>query len=70
MKILGVLLIALGVIGIVYGGFRVAYPDEVIDAGPLQVSVTKHKDVPIPPIIGALAVAGGVVVLVVSRKRA
>ena len=50
MKIIAALLIVVGLVGLVYGGFRVAYPDNIIDAGALQVTVTKHKSLPIPPI--------------------
>ena len=68
MKILAIVLIALGLIGLVYGGFRVAYPDKVIDAGALQVTVTKHKTLPIPPILGVVALSAGIGLLVVDRK--
>ncbi len=63
MKIIGIVLIVLGVVGIGYGGFRYAYPEKIVDAGPLQVSVTRHESVPIPPILGALALAGGIVLI-------
>jgi hypothetical protein len=68
MKILAIVLIALGLIGLVYGGFRVAYPDKVIDAGALQVTVTKHKTLPIPPILGVVALSAGIGLLFVDRK--
>ncbi len=69
MKIAGIILVALGILGLVYGGFRIAYPDKVVDAGPLQISVTKHKSVDIPPLLGAIAVVGGVVLILVGRKK-
>jgi hypothetical protein len=68
MKIFGILLIVLGIIGILYGGLRVAYPDRVVDAGPLHVSVTKHKELPIPPIAGAVAVASGLALMFAGRR--
>jgi hypothetical protein len=67
MKIAAILLIVLGALGLVVGGFRVAYPDKVIDAGPVEVSVTKHKTVLVPPILGGLALAAGVALLVAKR---
>jgi hypothetical protein len=69
MKIAAIVLIVLGVIGLVVGGFRIAYPDKVVDAGPLEVSVTKHEDIPIPPILGGLALAAGVGLLVASKRN-
>jgi hypothetical protein len=68
MRIAAIILIVLGVIGLLVGGFRVAYPDKVIDAGPLDVSVTKHKDVPIPPILGAVALIAGVGLLAAGKR--
>ncbi len=69
MKILAFVLIALGLVGLLFGGFKVAYPDKIIDAGPLQVSVTKHKSLPIPPILGGLALAAGAGLLVVAGRK-
>ena len=68
MRIAAIILIVLGVLGLLVGGFRVAYPDKVIDAGPIDVSVTKHKDVPIPPILGGVALALGIGLLVAGKN--
>ncbi len=68
MKIVAIVLIALGLIGLTYGGFRVAYPDKIIDAGALQVTVTKHKTLPIPPILGVVALSAGIGLLFLDRK--
>lgn len=69
MKIAAILLIVLGIVGLAYGGLTVVYPDKVVDAGPLQISVDKKKSLPIPPILGVVALAGGVVLLVMDRKK-
>ncbi len=68
MKIAAILLIALGVLGLLVGGFRVAYPDKVVDAGPIEVSVTKHKTVLVPPILGGVALAAGVALLLAGKR--
>jgi hypothetical protein len=68
MRIAAIILIVLGVLGLLVGGFRIAYPDKVIDAGPLDVSVTKHKDVPIPPILGAVALVAGIGLLAAGKR--
>lgn len=69
MKILAIILIVLGALGLAYGGVTFIYPDKVVDIGPLEISVDKKKSIPLPPILGALALAGGVVMLVVDRKK-
>jgi hypothetical protein len=69
-KLVALLLIAFGALGLMYGGFRFAYPDRVVDVGPVHVSVQKHKTVYVPPLLGGLALAGGIVVLATSRKAA
>ncbi len=69
MKIAGIVLLVLGILGLVYGGFEIAYPDKVLDAGPLQVSVTKYRSFPVPPVLGAIAAAVGVGLILVGRKK-
>ena len=68
MRAAAIILIVLGVLGLLVGGFRVAYPDKVIDAGPIDVSDTKHKDVPISPILGGVALAAGVLLLTAGKR--
>ena len=66
MKILGVALIVLGLIGLLYGGFTWTRKDKVIDAGPIEVTAEKHERLPVPPIIGGVLLIAGIV-LVVKR---
>ena len=66
-KAIGVLLIVAGLIGLLYGGFSYTKRDKIIDLGPIEATKTSTKTVPLPPIIGALALIGGVV-LVVRRE--
>ena len=68
MRIAAIILIVLGVLGLLVGGFRIAYPDKVVDAGPIDISVTKHENIPIPPLLGGLALAAGVVLLMVGKR--
>ncbi len=52
--IVGLILIAIGIIALAYGGFSYTKREKVIDAGPLQVSADKEKTVPLPPISAEL----------------
>lgn len=70
MKILAVVLIVGGLLGVLYGGLSFTRQEKVIDAGPLQVSRDKHETVPIPPIVGGVLLAAGVVLLARSGRSA
>lgn len=69
MKILAVLLIVVGIAAFAYGGFSFKSRETVIDAGPIEVTREETKRVPLPPIVGGLAVAAGVGMLIVGRKH-
>ena len=67
----GVLLLALGIVALVYQGITYTSRETVIDLGPLHATADRQKTLPLPPVLGIVAVAGGVVLLVVGmRKRA
>jgi hypothetical protein len=68
-KTLGIVLIALGLVGLVWGGFTYTTRQKVVDVGPIHATREKTHDVPFPPIAGALAFIGGVVLLVAGRKE-
>ena len=66
---IGIILIVVGIIALAYGGFTYTKREKIIDVGPLQVSADKEHTVPLPPILGALALAGGVVLVIVGSKK-
>ena len=60
---IGIVLIVLGAIALAYQGFSYTTREKVIDMGPLQVSADEKHTVPLPPILGALAIAAGAIIL-------
>jgi hypothetical protein len=70
MKALGIILLVVGVLSLVYQGFTYTTQKKVLDVGPIQATKEEHHTVPIPPILGALALIGGVVVLIADRRSA
>lgn len=70
MKVLGIVLIVLGVLALAYGGFGYTKEKKVLDMGPLQATTRTHETVPIPPIVGGAAVIAGIAVLALSARRA
>lgn len=71
MRIAGIILIILGALGLAYGGFSYTRRRDTVQLGPLSATVTQRESVPVPPILGGIAVLAGIALLVVSgRKRA
>ena len=66
---LGVLLVVLGALALAYQGFGYTRQEKVLDVGPLHATAERHERVSIPPLLGGLALVGGVVLLVVGAKR-
>lgn len=66
---LGVLLVVLGALALAYQGFGYTRQEKVLDVGPIHATAERHERVSIPPLLGGLALVGGVVLLVVGAKR-
>ncbi|MET0168356.1 MAG: DUF3185 domain-containing protein [Vicinamibacterales bacterium] len=63
MKVLGGILVVLGIIAILYGGISWTRRDTVVDAGPIQITADKKESIPISPIAGGLMLVAGVALL-------
>lgn len=70
MKTAAIVLIVVGVIALAYGGISYTREKKVVDLGPIEATTKTRETIPLPPVLGIAAIAGGVVLLVVSgRKR-
>jgi len=67
-RAIGAILIVLGLIGLAWGGFTYTTKKKVLDVGPIEATREEHHTVPVPPIAGAIALVGGIV-LVASGRR-
>lgn len=63
MKVIGIILIVLGVAGLAYGGLSWTRRDTIVDAGPIEITANKTERVPLPPIAGGLLLIAGVVLV-------
>ena len=71
LSISGIVLIVLGLAALVYGGITYTSRETVIDIGPIQATADRERTLPLPPVAGVVAVAGGIALLVAgTRKRA
>jgi hypothetical protein len=69
MAIIGVVLIVTGALALFYRGIPYTSRDVVVDVGPITATAVSDKTWPVPPIMGGLAIAGGVVLIVVAAKK-
>jgi uncharacterized membrane protein HdeD (DUF308 family) len=69
VTLVGIALIVLGVLALAYQGITYTTREKVIDLGPLKASVDKEKNIPLPPIVGVLALAGGVALVIVGARK-
>ncbi len=66
---MGILLIALGLVALAYQGINYTREKKVVDVGSVHVTKESHETIPLPPILGGLALAGGVVLLVMGARN-
>ena len=69
VSLVGVLLIVLGVAALVYQGVTYTTRETVIDIGPIHATADRQKTLPLPPVLGIVALAGGVALLVAGARR-
>ena len=67
--VLAIILIALGIAVFAYQGITYTTREKVADLGPIHVTAEKTKTIPLPPIVGAIAIVGGIVLLVMGSKK-
>ena len=67
-KIIGIILIAAGALGLVYGGFSYTKETTGLKLGPLEVKVQEKQTVNIPLIVSGGAIVVGIFLLVTGRK--
>ena len=69
MKIAGILLIIFGVAALIYGGFTYTSQKKVLDIGDIHVNRTENHTLPLPPILGIVAIAGGAGMIYFGVKK-
>lgn len=68
ISIAGIVLIVLGIFALAYQGITYTKRERVVDVGPIHATKDTTKTIPLPPVLGGLALAGGVVLLVAGAK--
>ncbi len=68
-RIIAVVLIIIGVVALAWGGISYTRREKVLDIGPIEATAETRKTIPLPPILGIVAIGAGVVLLLVGRKE-
>ena len=69
MKLTGIVLIVLGVLALAYQGIRYTTQEKLINIGSLEITTKEKKTIPLPPIVGGVAIAAGIALILVERKK-
>ena len=67
--LIGIILIVIGIIAFTYQGITYTTKEKVVDIGPIQMTADKTKTIPLPPIVGGIALVGGIILLVAGGKK-
>ena len=68
-RTIGLILIILGIVMLVWTGFTYTKKEKVVDAGPIQISADKEKNVNWPPYVGGIILVAGVIITVTAKKK-
>jgi len=66
--LMGLALVVLGILALVYQGIGYTKHKDVVDIGPIHATADEHKTIPLPPILGVIALVGGIVLIARDRK--
>ena len=63
LKVAGILLVVLGIVGLAYGGLSWTSRDTIVDAGPIEITADKTERLPLPPLAGGLLLVAGIALI-------
>ena len=69
MMLIGIALIILGAIAFTYNGITYTTREKVLQIGPLEATKKTEKTIPLPPVLGGVALAGGIVLIIIGAKK-
>ena len=69
IAIVGIVLIVIGAVVLVYQGITYTTREKVLEVGPVEVRKETQKTIPLPPLLGGVALAGGIILVLVGSRR-
>lgn len=67
--LIAIILIVIGIVAFGYQGISYTTSEKIVDIGPIEMTADKTRTIPLPPIVGGIALAGGLILLVTARKK-
>jgi hypothetical protein len=67
--VVGIVLLILGVIALTYQGITYTTREKVVQLGPIEATKKTEKTIPLPPLLGGIALAAGVVLIITGSKK-
>jgi hypothetical protein len=67
--LVGIVLVVIGIIALIYGGITYTRREKVLDIGPIEATAERRETIPLPPLLGGLCLAGGIVLIIVGARR-
>jgi membrane-bound ClpP family serine protease len=68
-RLIGIILIVIGILAFAYQGITFTTREKIVDLGPIHMTAEKTRTLPLPPVVGGVALVGGIVLLVVGKKK-
>jgi uncharacterized membrane protein len=69
ISLIGILLVVLGALALAYQGITYTHREKVLDIGPIHATKDTEEQIPLPPVLGGLALVGGIVLLVTGARQ-
>ena len=69
MKIVGLVLIVIGIVALALGGISYTKKEKVVDIGPIEATAERRETIPLPPVLGGLALVSGVALMIAGSRR-
>lgn len=68
ITLIGIVLAVLGILALAYQGINYSRQKDVVDLGAVHITTETHERIPLPPVLGGLALAGGVALVIVGAR--
>jgi uncharacterized membrane protein HdeD (DUF308 family) len=68
-RTVGIILVIIGIVALVWGGISWTREETVVDLGPLEATAETRETIPLPPVLGGIALVAGIVLLVIPARR-